>query len=266
MLLNKIFNNKRNLMLFFSVVILILILIIILFVNINQKKDSGISDNNGASVSNAITDDSVLSGDSTFLVVVTGESNDLTLSFLADFKVYSRKLVLTPLKNDTMSEDGRTYGECYAYGGINLLENSVEKIRNIEIDRYAVVSRSGISKITDIMGNVSIYVDEEFTYATSDKTYTVSAGDNEMGSDMLHTYISIISEKNNGEYSAVEVIASIINTYLQSELTASENLFGDITDCFNTNLTISDYYTAKNDIEHLLNGDFTCVLSESIES
>lgn len=264
MILKSNFNNKK---VFISVILLLLIVIIavILFVAIN-KHDDITDDMHENTVADFQTDYEILSGDSTFLVVIVDESNEIILPFLADFKIYSNSLGLTGLTIDTVCSDGRTYSESYSYGGINLLKNNIEKTRNIVIDRYVIINKSGFSKLTELMGEVVLYAEEDFTYDTSDKTYAVSKGENEMGSDMLYTYISLLANGEGGNKNAVVIISNIINTYIANIGSDDyEKMFGDVTNCFSTDLTISDFYTAKSDIEYLMANGFECVLSDEVD-
>ncbi|MBQ8209659.1 MAG: LCP family protein [Clostridia bacterium] len=262
--LNKIFNNKKALITLISIILLIAIAVVCIIVAVSDTDDiAGSETTTGIPADN---NSNVLSGDSTFLVVITDESNDIVLPLLAEFKIYSKCLVLTPLDKDTLSSDGRSYSECYSYGGINLLESSVEGVRNVDIDRYAVINKSGFNRLTELMGEVSLYINEDFTYATSDKTYTVTMGNNDMGSDMLFTYIALLAERENGETAAAEIVCTVVNSYLQNlDSYDSEELFGDVTNCFSTNVTISDYYTAESDISYLIENGFECILSSGID-
>lgn len=262
---NNILKNKKILFAALALFIVITVAVVIIAVSVHNSDEANKTDED-ATQANEQTNGDILSGDSTFLVVIENEANEIVLSLLADFKIYSKTLMITPLSEDTVSPDGRTYGESYLYGGINMLKNSVESVRNINIDRYAVINKSGFNRLTELMGEVSLYVEEDFSYTTSDKTYAVTKGDNDMGSDMLFTYISILAGKDNGEQIASKLISDIINAYLVSiDLSDAEDLFGDVTDCFSTDVTISDYYTAENDIEYLITNGMKCIIANDVD-
>lgn len=209
-------------------------------------------------------DDSTLSGDSCFLVVCNDDDNKIMFMFLADFRIYSSSIVLIPLSADTVTSSGNTYGDIYSYGGINMLKDSVENVRSLSIDRYAFIDRKGMSKLTDLMGDVILNVEEEFTYQSSDKSYEVKIGENKMGADMLFTYLQLYSIRYN-EIETVSVLSDIVNMYLENVQSDDiEDLFSSLTNCFNTDLSISDYYSAKSDIEYLINHNVKCIIANDV--
>lgn len=204
-------------------------------------------------------DKGTLSGDSTFLVLCTDETDkDIVFLTLLSFKVYSEKIIVTVLDENTLS-GGKSYGEVYDYGGIDMLSSAVEKVRNIRIDRYAVLSRKGFISLVDNFGKVNQYIEEGYTYQSSDKSYEVGRGENELEGAMLFTYLKLIGNKSGGEKSVSAVLCDIINTYLGS-LKDSDTLemFGDVCNCLNTDLTVADYYSAENDIKYLLSHNTVC--------
>lgn len=262
MLTDKILNKKKTLI--FTSAALLIIAAVIISVCVGLLSNSDTQENESTTVNNG-TQTEVLTGDSTFLVVITNESNEIVMPMLADFKIYSCQLVITPLSFNTVTSNGKTYSETYSYGGINLLQSAVEEVRNINIDRYAVINKAGFNRLTELMGEVVLYVDEDFTYDTSDKTYTVTKGENSMGSDMLFTYVSILANRTDGENAATQAICTIVNSYIENvDLSDTQELFGSITNCFTTDVTISDYYTAKSDIEYLLSNGFKCIISNDV--
>lgn len=268
MIFNKLFKKYKFVTMTVIIVILLAALIgVIVHFYVPENNSSIDTGNITGQTEETENTDGTLSGDSTFLVVCADNSNNIVFTFLADFKIYSQSIVITPLTADTASADNRTYGEAYAYGGINLLRTCVEEVRSIDIDRYAVIGKTGFSRLTDIMGEVTLYAQEDFSYETSDKTYGVSKGNIDMGSDMLFTYLSLIADKADGETQVAGLVCTIINEYLKNiDIEDSENLFGEITNCFTTDVTISDYYTAKSDIEYIMSHGVNCILSSDVDS
>lgn len=250
-------------------VILVFLVACLIFVvaHFYGNDDNSINGNENVSESQSILyddKDSKLSGDSCFLVVCNDDSDKIIFMFLADFRIYSSSIVLTPLAPDTVGIDGRTYDEIYSYGGINMLKNSIESVRNLAIDRYAFIDRKGMSKLTDLMGDVVLNVDEEFTYQSSDKSYEVKKGENKMGSDMLYTYLHLYSIRNS-DTETVILLSEIVNMYLADVKTEDiEDLFLSLTNCFNTDLSISDYYSAKSDIEYLIDHNVKCIIANDV--
>ncbi len=210
-----------------------------------------------------------LSGDSCILLLCSDTgSDDIIFMLLADFKIYSSSIVLTPLFPETKALNGKTLSENYSYGGINQLRDSIEQIRSIHIDRYAVLTRSGVTNLTELMGEITLDVKESFSYQSSDKTYEVEKGETQLGSDMLFTYFGVYAERY-GDVKTAELICNMANTYIASLKDTEidhKNLFSKLTNCFSTDLTISDYYSALSDIEYLSKHDLKCTVADDMES
>ena len=266
MFFNKL-SGKHKVVAVASAAFLVILCIVLVLVFVFSKGNNDKNDIQPADSSSvAGAESQLLSGDSCFLVVCNDDkAGDIVFMFLADFRVYSSKLILTPLSADTSATDGRSYSEVYSYGGINLLRDKIEEVRNVDIDRYAILDRNGMSALTDLMGEVSLDVNEPFTYQSSDKSYEVEIGQTDMGSDMLFTYLRLYSQKYGPE-KFVSLIRDMINKYLESiDVDDIEDTFAGLTNCFNTDVTISDYFSALNDITYLVEHDMECVLTNDVD-
>lgn len=211
----------------------------------------------GTSTENLSSD--ALCGDSKILLVCNGESNrELLFLMLFDFRVYAESIVITPLSPDTLA-DGSSYREKYAYGGIDLLVSAVESVRQCQIDRYAVIDRSGFSALTDCLGGVTVNVTESYTYESSDKSYNVETGENELEAAMLYTYLKLNAGKSDGPERVAELLSAIVNDYLAAvRKDDAQELFGTLTNCVSTDITIADYYSCRTDIDYLLDHQTKC--------
>ncbi len=253
------FRNKKNIILL-SVIIVLLILIctVIAFCYKTENKNT-LNDNVNTTTANAINDN-VFAGDCNILFVCNAEGvGDVAFAMLLEFQIYSESISISMI--DMTTSDGiQTFAESYSYGGINSLINSIENIRKCSVSRYMIIDRSGVGRLTEILGKVNLYVTEGFTYTASDKSYEVAAGNNDMDSDMLYTYLAILSKKSDSLILA-ETLCDIINFYI-SGISAenSEKLFGDICNCVVTDITITDYFSSKNDFEYLLSHNPECYL------
>lgn len=200
-----------------------------------------------------------LSGDSKFLVICQEKNGgEVVFLTLIDFKIFSEKIIVTPLDIDTQTQSG-TFRSKYEYGGISLLMQAVENERNIRIDRYVIIDKDGFCDIVDLMGEVDLYVDEEFTYASSEKSYNIAIGNNTLEAPMLYSYLKIkYRYAEDNEFT--ELLCKIINSYI-SKINESQALsyFESLSNCINSDLSIADYYSAENDIKHLINGSTTCI-------
>ncbi len=200
-----------------------------------------------------------LSGDSKFLVVCQEKSpKDVVFMTLIDFKIFAEEIIVTPLAIDTVTSSG-SFREKYEYGGISLLTKAVEGERNISIDRYVILDKDGFCDIVDLMGEIDLYVDENFTYSSSDKSYQIEIGNNTLEAPMLYSFLKI-KYKNTNDVEFTDLICKIINSYLKKvEEDEALKYFEDLSNCINSNLSISDYYSAINDIKYIINGNTTCI-------
>lgn len=203
-----------------------------------------------------------LSGDSVLLLVCTGNNKtDMIFSALFDFRIYSERIIVTPLQLDKVY-GGRTYAESFAYGGVDELVKAVESVRKRSVDRYAVIDRDGFCSMFDILGKITLEVTEDYTYESSDKSSLVEKGENELDSSMLYSYFAVNAEKSDAGERVGELISVVVNACLSSfksdEVDAYE-LFGTLSNCVNSNVTVNDYYSCASDIEYLLSHNTVCV-------
>ncbi|MBO5935521.1 MAG: LCP family protein [Clostridia bacterium] len=246
-----------------SAIILILISGII-FVSIYFFSDSDNTENLKTQVQvvnseNVELSDNILAGDSTILVVCNSETiGKAMFMVLFDFHILSEQIIITPLDMN-VSDGERTFDQCYSYGGINKLLSSVESVRNCKIDRYVIIDKNGIGELTNILGKINLYIDEEYTYFASDKNYSVDKGYNSLESAMLYGYLKSICDNSDGYKEIGETLCTIVNFYISDiEADNAQELFEKLCNCINTDITISDYFTCSSDIEHLLTHNTEC--------
>ena len=262
--LHKLFGKYKYITM--SAIILLLIIGII-FVCIHFYSDNNTDPIDNSAIiqteRQSITheNDGTLSGDSCILLVCNGDKiGDAVFMALLDFNIFAERIIVTPL-DMTVSDGTKTYAQNYAYGGINDLVDSIEKVRNCYIDRYVTINNEGISSLTDILGPVNLYVSEEYTYASSDKSYTVESGYNDLEASMLYTFLKINSKSADGGKKIAQLLCTIINSYLKDvKPEEAHELFGELCNCVNTDITIADYYTCSSDIEYLITHDTQCVV------
>ena len=203
--------------------------------------------------------DDVLAGDSTILVVCNSETIGKAMFMtLFDFHILSEQIIITPLDMN-VSDGSRTFDQSYTYGGINELIPAVENVRNCKIDRYVIIDKNGIGELTNILGKINLYVNEEYTYFASDKNYSVDKGYNNLESAMLYGYLKSICEQADGHTEIADILCTIVNYYFTDiESEQSQELFERLCNCINTDITIADYFTCSSDIEYLLTHNAEC--------
>lgn len=266
--LNMMFGKYKFITMFAIIAVLIIgiIAVSIVFYGPEKAEKTDTTGNTSESENMTAGDNSVLAGDISLLFVCNSDSiGEPVFAVIIDFHIYSEVINITPL-DMSASYAEKTYAESYSYGGINSLISAVEAVRKSNIDRYMIIDKSGMSELTDLLGKVKLYVSEDYTYQASDKSYEVKAGTNELEAEMLYSYLKLICSKQNGNELLSETVCTIINSYLAAiDADEAQALFGDICNCVNTDITISDYYTCKSDIEYLLTHNPKCFSYDKVE-
>lgn len=225
----------------------------------DSKTDLKTDINNSERIEQITTSDNVLAGDSTILVVCNSETIGKAMFMaLFDFHVLSERIIVTPLDMN-VSDGTRTFDQSYSYGGINELVSTIERVRDCHIDRYAIIDKNGMGELTNILGKINLYVEEEYTYLSSDKSYSVDTGYNNLESAMLYGYLKSVCEQSDGNERIADLLCIIVNYYL-SDIKAeqAQELFEKLCNCINTDITIADYFTCSSDIEYLLTHNTEC--------
>ena len=211
-------------------------------------------------------ENTAFAGDNSILFICNDETvGEPLFAVIFDFHIYSEKITVTRL--DLSVSDGiKTYAEYYCYSGVDALIDAIESVRNKNIDRYMIIDKKGIGDFTEALGNVTLFVSEDYTYLASDKSYEVKAGSNELESEMLFTYLKIMCKNKSTSEKFTDTIVMIVNSYLEkmNENDALE-LFGSVCNSVTTNITISDFYSWENDIKYLLSHNTTCVSYDKVE-
>ena len=255
-------NTKKHIFVIFVIIILVAAILAVVFVLYN-KNETDSTPVQSESVP-YIADDTVFAGDSNLLFVCNGDSiGDSVFAMIMEFRIYSETIDVTLLDMNTVNND-KTYAESYRYGGIDSLINSVQTVRNCSINRYMIIDKTGIGKITDKLGSVTLNVAESFTYNATDKSYEVSAVNTDLGSDALYTYLTILGNYPDNE-KLKDAICTILMNYI-SKINAenSEMIFGELCNSVTTNITIADYYTSKDDFNYLLSHNPECNISDDV--
>ncbi len=133
----------------------------------------------------------------------------------------------------------------YAYGGPNLLVQTVEQNYKVKIDNYASVDFKGFSKIVDELGGVSIYLTAEelnfYKAIFSKKGIDVSSGkgnytlDGELALAYARTR-KIDSDKNRTQRQR-NIVTQIISKAKSSSISQITQLMNDFLPLVSTDLT-----------------------------
>lgn len=110
----------------------------------------------------------------------------------------------------------------YAYGGIDLTKETVQKLLNIPIDYYVVTNFAGFEKIVDILGGVEIDVDKRMYHHTYYGTIDLQPGLQILNGEQALQYVRYRSDAM-GDVKRVERQRNFISAVLNKAL-AAENI------------------------------------------
>lgn len=174
------------------------------------------------------------------------------------------------------------YGEdkinhAYAYGGVELLEETVELLLGVPIDYYALVDFNSFEDIIDVLGGVEIDVDRRMYYRTYDALIDIEAGLQRLNGEQALQYVryrsdalgditrvsrqqlllqAVFEEFTGGKgLSKLPQILPAVNQALETDLSAADMLrlawFAGKTDSNAlTTQTISGDFMSKNGISY----------------
>lgn len=82
----------------------------------------------------------------------------------------------------------------FAYGGIDLLRQTVSELTGLPVDYYALVDFSGFEEIVDALGGVEIDVDKRMYYQTYDALIDIEAGLQRLDGEKALQYVRYRSD------------------------------------------------------------------------
>ena len=246
-------NERKKSVYILIAIVIALVIIISAVISHNVKKSREEAENE--SLSEEMSDVYIasqknvknISGDTSVLFVCTDDT-DINISFIGrlDFIVFSSEIRITPY----IPYD---YDGIYSVGGIDSVIAKSEKDTGIDIDRYIVMSKKEFISVINSFDNVNYNIDENFTYESSDKNYSVRKGENSMNSSMVYEYLKILFSRNDNFKSAGGFIQTAAEKYLNNiNPNNAVTVYNSIINSSHTDLTAADYYSAESGIEYML--------------
>lgn len=111
----------------------------------------------------------------------------------------------------------------YSYGGINLLEQSVEKLLHVTIHHNVVIDTEALKELVDVIGGVDVYVENDMDYddPEDDLHIHIPKGYQHMDGDTAQKYLRYASD-DLGTYGRAKrqqsFIKSVYNRMLQPDM------------------------------------------------
>ena len=217
--------------------------------------DNADSEEEIAAMQGAFTDDGELirhDGSETILLVGSdtrgeGDSGRSDTMILATINYETGKIHLTSLMRTLYvcipMDEGNTWfalNAAYAWGGIDLLMETIEKNFKVDIDNYAIVDFDAFSKAVDILDGVDIELTRgEANYINSETGSSLQAGVNHLDGEEALWYARCRKLDND-----------FVRTSRQR--TVIEALIGQATRC-----SISELQTLATEILPLVNTDLS---------
>jgi len=188
------------------------------------------------------------------LILLCGTDNagqSLRFCALARVDVTQRQLHVFPLSPRAMAPwDGReaSLEQTLREGGPKALKAAVEALTEGAVDRYICSDDKGFVTAVNLMGSVTVQVDERIRYRGADFTLTLAEGTQRLQGDMLLRYFRYLDTlEEGGALAQGELLARVLETYLAKALDEKqlEALFNGLMNIIQTDISVNDFYTRR---------------------
>ena len=145
------------------------------------------------------------SEDMLYLLLVGSDENEAVMEtaradtiVVAAINIETKELFFLSIPRDSyVSIPG--YGNdkinhAYAYGGIDLLQQTVEELLQVPIDNYVLINFAGFEEVVDALGGVEIEVDKRMYYQTYDGLIDIEAGLQRLDGEKALQYVRFRSD------------------------------------------------------------------------
>ena len=198
-------------------------------------------------------------GNGLFLLCETDDAGqELRFCALVRADVAGRRFHVFPLSPQAMApHEGTALGEglsersleqALRTGGIKELKAAVEALTESAVDRYIASDDNGFVRAVNLMGSVIVQVDKSIRYHGAAFTLTLAEGTQRLQGDMLLRYFRYLGTlEKGGALAQGELLARVLETYLIGSADAErlESRFNSLMNIWQTDLTVSDFYTRR---------------------
>ncbi len=194
-----------------------------------------------------------LTGDcSFFAAVVEDNKTDVDFALLIRAQLYNKTFVIVPVDINKKYDENNSMSltDSYKNGGIAEMTEAAEKITGIDADRYVRITRSGLEMIFGELGHVVFNIDSPITLTVSEGTVNIPAGENELDYEEITDYLIYGSKESNNLDFIADKVTVIMKQYLGSvDYENTDKLFNTLINNVDTDITASDYLSAKDCIK-----------------
>ena len=202
-------------------------------------------------------------GSALFLLSETDEAQrDLRFCALVRADITNRQLHVFPLSPQAMApyEGGeRSLEQALRDGGPKELAAAAEALTEGTVDRWISSGDSGFVRAVNLMGSVTVQVDERIRYRGAAFTLTLAQGTQRLQGDMLLRYFRYLGTlEEGGALAQGELLARVLETYLTvpADYNLLDTRFSSLMNTLQTDISVSDFYTHMEMLLDILaNGD-----------
>ncbi len=164
---------------------------------------------------------------------------------LCTFNKRTRELTLTSFLRDLYVQipgyGGNRINAAYAYGGMELLEQTLEQNFGVQVDGIVEVDFSGFAQIVDRLGGVEIELrEDEAALITEETCIPTSAGMQHLCGDQALNYARIRKLDADGDFSRTsrqrKLMNALMDSYRDAKLSTVLLLINDVLPMISTDL------------------------------
>lgn len=248
-------STKRLVVLFAVVMILVASVSLAVTLAENEFNLGNIGQTIGETTTDEITtqQESVV-GKTNFLLVCTDDDSTVVryaALLCADMNVHQLRLFMLELdRTCTANNFSGTLVQHYQHAGMPQLVRAVEQYTQVGIARYIMATDSSFKKAVKLFGGLQFDVPVTTVCELNGVTFTIDKGLQTLTPDMMMRYMIHLSQGGAADEKVLaQLLCAMIDSALSEEsLENSEQLFRNLSNYVNTNISVVDFAAARTAI------------------
>ena len=201
--------------------------------------------------------DTALTDAVTFLLICS-EEKELTFCQLVSVDVKANKIRIKPIPPDYTLETSsgpESVAEIFKSRSKSVFAASFSS-RNINIKKYVHITEDNFKRLMAKMGTVPVEIGGYYEFNVDAVRYTFEPGVQNMTSDMLLKYMKFAEEGEAKLRLQGHAVADVFRQHFTNEnYSKGEELFSELINLVDTNITAFDYNAAAGILSLMLSGD-----------
>lgn len=242
----NIFNIKYIIPLFAGVVVLLLL--VSMFVVHHEKKEQESTTDTSLSEQLPLTSQTASESMEANILVAYIDSTEKQIRMLGVLNINSEEKTaeiqyLEPSSSIKVNNYDGTMQQHYENGGVSELLWAVREYLVVQIDRYIVTDDDNFTKAAKLLGECEITIDESVNYNYKGINFIIEKGPQKLTADMLQKYFTYLCDAaySGGEQQLSDMLSFLFTKFLRTdEETTIEDLYEDIVDYINTDISVMD--------------------------